>query len=102
MAVNARAVRPPKREGVDVRVAVSLDIELDAEGHIQTTLGRDGDASDDHLGYIKALSRGIETLQEHGLKDAVRSAREARMTWEEIGQALGVTRQSAWEKYWVD
>jgi hypothetical protein len=30
---------------------------------------------------------------------AVKAARRDRASWEQIGQALGVTRQAAWEKY---
>ena len=38
-------------------------------------------------------------LEEQAIKDAVRAARRQRMSWTEIGDALGVTRQSEWEKY---
>ena len=89
------------RERSPVRISVSLAIELDEDGHIQTVLGRDGDVGADPLGYIRAVAAGRGSL-EGTLEDAVRAARRQRMTWEEIGTALGVTRQSAWEKYSVD
>ena len=82
-----------------VRVSMSLQVELYESGHIQTTWGRDGDVADDPLGYLKAIRKGSEMLEEQAIKDAVRAARRQRMSWTEIGDALGVTRQSAWEKY---
>lgn len=33
------------------------------------------------------------------LKQAVRHARSDGHTWQEIGEALGVSRQAAWERY---
>ena len=32
-------------------------------------------------------------------RDSVRRAREDGHSWTQIGQALGVTKQSAWERY---
>lgn len=89
------------RERAPVRMSVSLAIELDEDGHIRTVLGREGDLGDDPLGYIKAIVAGRAAL-DGTLEDAVHAARRQRMTWEEVGAALGVTRQSAWEKYAVD
>ena len=89
------------RRRAPVRISVSLAIELDEDGHIQTVLGREGDLGSDPLGYIKAVAAGRGSL-ESTLEEAVHTARRQRMTWEEIGTALGVTRQSAWEKYAVD
>lgn len=97
MAERDRATR----ERASVLLRVSLGIELDQDGHIQTVLGREGDISADPLGYIKAVAAGRGSL-EGTLQEAVQAARRQRMTWEEIGGALGVTRQSAWEKYSVE
>lgn len=36
---------------------------------------------------------------ESDIRGAVKAAREAHASWAEIGKALGVTRQAAWEKY---
>jgi hypothetical protein len=88
-----------KRNRRPLRVSVSLQIELDEDGYIQTTFGRDGKIDSDPLGYLKAIRRGATMLEDQGIKDAVKAARRQRMSWAEIGEALGVTRQSAWEKY---
>jgi hypothetical protein len=78
---------------------MSLHVQLHENGHIKTTWGRDGEVDDDPLAYIKAIRRGLTMLEDQGIKDAVRAARRQRMSWAEIGDALGVTRQSAWERY---
>jgi biotin operon repressor len=36
---------------------------------------------------------------EPSLRAAVKLARQQGRTWEEIGKALGVSRQSAWERF---
>jgi hypothetical protein len=41
------------------------------------------------------LSRAVEKLQRHLVSDA----REAGRTWTEIGEALGISRQAAWERF---
>jgi uncharacterized NAD(P)/FAD-binding protein YdhS len=35
-------------------------------------------------------------------RDCVRAARAAGASWQQIGDALGMTRQSAWENYTAD
>lgn len=89
------------RPRAPVRISVSLAIELDEDGHIQTVMGREGEVGSEPLGYIRAVAAGRRSL-EATLEEAVHMARRQRMTWEEIGSALGVTRQTAWEKYAVD
>lgn len=39
---------------------------------------------------------------EAALHDAVRRLRERRVTWARIGEALGVSRQAAWERFGGD
>ena len=39
---------------------------------------------------------------ERELREAVRAARADGATWEEIGDALGVKKQTAWERFWRD
>ena len=41
------------------------------------------------------LARAVGKLQ----RDLVRRARDGGRTWTEIGEALGVSRQAAWERY---
>lgn len=41
------------------------------------------------------LARAVDKLQ----SDLVRRARASGLTWTEIGGALGVSRQSAWQRF---
>jgi hypothetical protein len=41
------------------------------------------------------LARAVDKLQ----RELVRDARGAGRTWTEIGEALGVSRQAAWERF---
>ena len=49
----------------------------------------------DGLCESAGLARAVDKLQRH----LVTQARKAGRTWTEIGEALGVTRQSAWERF---
>jgi hypothetical protein len=60
-----------------------------------------GDWSTDPLTAIEKLTAGVEAI-ESALQRTVRLAREQGRTWEEIGKALGVSRQSAWERFSTD
>jgi len=65
--------------------------------HVQTGVSIDG-ADRDPLGVIRGLAesmRGVQRL----VPAVVNLAREQRYTWAEIGDALGITRQSAWERF---
>lgn len=66
--------------------------------HVSVTLGISGSIEDDPLKVIRGITKGVKSL-EPTLRQAVAIARQKRYTWEEIGQALGVTRQSAWERF---
>jgi hypothetical protein len=46
-----------------------------------------------------AAAQGRRIAAERELRDAVDRARAERESWERIGQALGVTKQTAWEKF---
>jgi hypothetical protein len=72
-------------------------------GHVQVKVVLDitGDASGHPLTVIEGIAAGIASL-ETPLRGAVHDARRLRHTWEEIGAALGVTRQSAWERFATD
>jgi ClpX C4-type zinc finger len=48
-----------------------------------------------HLPKVAALSAQVE----RNLTGWVRSARGRGITWTRIGEALGMTRQSAWERF---
>jgi uncharacterized membrane protein YccC len=51
-----------------------------------------------HMRRIIRAREQIETAEQE-LRDAVAAAREAGDSWTIIGAALGVTRQSAWERF---
>ncbi len=53
---------------------------------------------------LLALSEVIARKAGYGRQLAVRSARSTGASWAQIGEALGTTRQSAWEAHnrWID
>src|SRR5687768_4441932 len=53
---------------------------------------------------LLALGEVIARKAGHGRQLTVRTARGAGASWADIGQALGTTRQSAWESHrrWID
>ena len=50
------------------------------------------------LGYLAPVAAGGAQV-ERNLGAWVTKARSLGATWSQIGQALGVTRQSAWERF---
>jgi uncharacterized NAD(P)/FAD-binding protein YdhS len=44
-------------------------------------------------------ARGIEGALDKVVRDQVRRAREAGCSWTEVGDALGTSKQSAWERF---
>ena len=52
----------------------------------------------DPLDALRELSRGEAELDRLRV-ERVRAARAAGASWEQVGEALGVTRQSAWEHF---
>jgi uncharacterized NAD(P)/FAD-binding protein YdhS len=52
----------------------------------------------DPLDALRALTRTEAELDELRRKQ-VAAARDAGATWEQVGDALGMSRQSAWEYY---
>ena len=55
----------------------------------------------DPLGALRGLRKATQSIQLH-VPEIVRMAREQRCTWAEIGDALGTSRQAAWERFSVD
>ena len=49
----------------------------------------------DHVPRIATVARQIET----DLRSWVQELRRRGVTWSRIGEALGITRQSAWERF---
>ena len=73
-----------RRISGNVRVHIDMDIT--------------GDWSTDPLTVINGITAGVKGM-EPPLRAAVKLARQQGRTWEEIGKALGVSRQSAWERF---
>ena len=46
--------------------------------------------------------RGVATALEKALEQTVRTARDMGHSWADIGAALGITKQTAWERYTGD
>ncbi len=44
-------------------------------------------------------ARGVERALDKVLHDQVRLARDAGCSWTEVGEALGTTKQAAWERF---
>jgi ATP-dependent Clp protease ATP-binding subunit ClpX len=56
-------------------------------------------ASDEELlDYLPKIASAADQVERH-LAAWVRQARERGITWTRIGEALGMTRQSAWERF---
>jgi len=52
----------------------------------------------DPIEALRELSR-VDSELESMRRDRVEAARRAGVSWEQIGEALGMSRQSAWEYY---
>jgi ATP-dependent Clp protease ATP-binding subunit ClpX len=55
-------------------------------------------ADEDLLMYLPNVAAASGQVERH-LTDCVRQARVRGITWTRIGEALGMTRQSAWERF---
>jgi hypothetical protein len=55
-------------------------------------------ASDDPLGVLRIVAKYQELLQEVS-RQAVSTARQMGRSWDEIANAVGTSRQSAWQRY---
>ena len=51
------------------------------------------------VGYTLACIQEVRTKIDQNELRTVKLAREAGLSWTEIATALGITRQSAWEKW---
>lgn len=69
------------------------------ETKVTVGLGIDEDESGaDPLAVIKGIRRGMEGLED-AIRRQVRMARRRGHSWQEIADALGVSRQAAWEQF---
>ncbi len=55
-------------------------------------------SDDELLAHLPKIAAAAEQVERH-LMAWVRQARERSITWTRIGEALGMTRQSAWERF---
>ena len=70
---------------------VSIGVSLNVAGNIQ----------DNPLGVLKGLRSALRVV-ESKLSEAVQEARRQGLTWEQIGEALGTSRQAAWERFSIE
>jgi hypothetical protein len=55
-------------------------------------------SDEDLLGHLPKVAAASAQVEQQ-LTASVRQARERGITWARIGEALGMTRQSAWERF---
>ena len=73
-------------------------VRITGDGRTLRLIGDWEAAPLDGLCESAGLARAVDKLQ----RDLVRQAREAGRSWTEIGEALGVSRQSAWQRFSTD
>jgi GrpB-like predicted nucleotidyltransferase (UPF0157 family) len=56
------------------------------------------DALDDEISTLEALAEA-KALLDARIRDEVAAARADKVPWVQIGDALGMTRQAAWERF---
>jgi len=80
-------------------VNLCLDVLAEATEVAPPTLPEWASISDDELleriPFIASSAANIEA----GLRDRVHELRDRGVSWARIGAALGITRQSAWERF---
>ena len=83
----------------DECVTLCVDVIADATHAEPPSLPEWSTLSDDELlqriPFIASSAANIEA----GLRDRVHELRDRGVTWARIGEALGMTRQSAWERF---
>ena len=67
------------------KISVGLDIK--------------GEWQDRPLDFLRELKNCTSTLVEQLEAQAVAAARERGASWADIGSALGISRQAAWERF---
>ncbi len=78
-----------------------MDEKMADEVRVESTLTIEGDWRSDPLKLIAGIREGSRSLDRWQRK-AVKAARKRGLSWEEIGSALGVSRQAAWERFSTD
>jgi hypothetical protein len=70
-------------------------LRISGSGRKLRLTGSGAGAPLERLRESAGLARAVDKLQ----RELVRDARGAGSTWTEIGEALGVSRQAAWERF---
>jgi len=83
---------------VEARDDDSLTGGVDPQGAQRDGRGQEEGPDADQRCRIAAAAKAVEDASE-SLRQAVRSAREAGLTWATIGEVLGVTKQAAHERF---
>ena len=65
---------------------------------LQTSFPVENSPLEEILAYLSDLASASADLEQR-VASCVEEARSSDATWEQIGQALGVTRQSAWQRF---
>jgi len=79
---------------VDLCVGI-LQADGPAEARVPEWSGMTDEQLLDHLPRVASTAAQVET----GLRERVLDLRARDVTWVRIGEALGMTRQSAWERF---
>ena len=78
---------------------IGTDRRLKVVGHgVSTRVRLVGNWEQQPLEGVRE-ARGVERALEKVLRDQVRRARESGCSWTEIGEALGTSKQAAWERF---
>ena len=70
---------------------VSVGVSINVSGKLE----------DNPLGILRGLTNALRSV-ESKMSEAVQEARRQRFTWEQIGEALGISRQAAWERFSIE
>jgi hypothetical protein len=80
-------------------VGLCVDILAEGSSSGQPSLPEWASLSDDELLERIPLIAASAANIEAGLRDRVLELRQRGLSWARIGEALGMTRQSAWERF---
>lgn len=66
---------------------------------IKVGLDIEGDWQDRPLDFLRELKKCTTTLVDQMEQKAVDLARQQGASWTDVGSALGISRQAAWERF---
>jgi len=78
---------------------MDLTVEAGSQFEINVGLNIEGDWEARPLDFLRELTNCTQGLVENHVRTAVGAARQQGSTWDEIGTALGVSRQAAWGRF---